>query len=39
MQKCVICLHWYEDDQFLNDLAAPTCNDCAGDAEPEAEDE
>ena len=29
MQKCLTCLHWYDDDMFLNDLVAPTCNDCA----------
>lgn len=29
MQKCLSCLHWLDDDQFLNDLAVPTCNDCA----------
>ncbi len=29
MQKCMTCLHWYEDDHFMNDICTPTCNDCA----------
>ena len=31
MQKCTICGHWFDDEQFDNDMAVPTCNDCAED--------
>lgn len=39
MQKCLICLHWYDDDNFLNDLVMPTCNDCAESIYPEEEED
>ena len=27
MNKCQICGHWFEDSN--NDMARPTCDDCA----------
>lgn len=29
IKKCSVCLHYYDEDHFQNDICQPTCNDCA----------